>query len=54
MGFVVKINMVVLKCKSGVKESKVLGIGQLVWVYWFFKTSNILLVQQFTLLKSFT
>jgi hypothetical protein len=54
MGFVIKNTMIVLKSKPGVQESDVLGIGQL--VYWLFKTSNIILVQQLTLpdYQSFT
>jgi hypothetical protein len=44
--------MIVLKYKPGVKDSDVVGIGQL--VYWLFKTSNIILVQQLTPPKSIT
>jgi hypothetical protein len=53
MGFVVKKNnMIVLKSKPGVQESDVVDIWQL--VYWLFKTSNIIVVPQLTLPKSFT
>jgi hypothetical protein len=52
MRFVVKNNMIVLKSKRGVQEGDVLGKGQL--AYWLFKPSNIILVQQLTLPKSFT
>jgi hypothetical protein len=45
--------MIVLKSKPAIhQDSDVEGIGQL--VCWLFKTSNIVLVQQFALLKSFT
>jgi hypothetical protein len=52
MGFVMKNNMIVLKSKSGVRDSDVMGIGQL--VFWLSKTSNRILMQQLTLTKPIT